>query len=130
MMNERQKELILVLRDQGLTYREIAERTHVTPENARNICVRYPQNASDEATVSEGTCIRCGKPIAQIPGTKSKKFCSDYCRRNFYNKKLVHKPHIRVCERCGNEFVAYGGYKKRFCCRECMNVTKEQKHDA
>lgn len=123
MAKSEQKDLIVVYRNQGLSYAEIAEKLNVTPEYARTVFSRDRRKDNHAATpVQSGVCRCCGKPVQSIDGKKEKFFCSPECRDKYHNQQKSRKPYVLACEYCGNEFVAYGNPKKRFCSRECQTL--------
>ena len=80
----------------------------------------HPNLYSDEILVhGEGVCNCCGKPVAQNPGRKEKKFCSDACRTRWWNSHLdlVKRKAIYhfTCPTCGREFTAYGNAHRKYC---------------
>ena len=50
----------------------------VLQEGGAERCSRY-----GNAPTPKGTCLCCGVQVAQNPGRKEKKFCSDKCRKPF-----------------------------------------------
>lgn len=125
-----QKDLIIALREEGLSYKEISERTGATSEYARSVYSRAMRKRNHQFSVSDGICRFCGERLIYTKGAKKKQFCNDECRTNFYNQQNQHKLYIRTCEYCGQEFVAYGYPKKRFCSRECQTLARRGKKSA
>lgn len=129
MVNTEQKELIITYRNDGLSYKEIAEKIGVTREYARTVCSRANRRKEIDGMipVTDDVCKSCGKPLSRTDGKKKKQFCDDQCRNNYYNRKNMHKPYVLTCEHCGNEFVAYGNPHKRFCSRECQTLSRKER---
>lgn len=126
------KDLIIAYRNQGMSYREIAEKTNTTVSYCRTIWSRANHERSVAPAVTDNTyCRYCGEELIHTVGKKHKQFCSEQCRNNYHNQNKLHKAYIRICENCGKEFVAYGYPKKRFCSRDCRTLAerKEKKHD-
>ena len=124
-MSLSRKDLIIAYRNEGLSYREIAEKTQTSESYCRNICFRANRVKTKKQHDSEpemGLCIYCGKLLVNTDGAKPKKFCSDKCRYDYFNFEKKHKAYIRTCENCKKEFVAYGNRHKRFCSRDCQNA--------
>ncbi len=68
-------------------------------------------------------CLCCGKEVAQTPGRKEKKFCSDRCRNKWWNSHLdrvKRKANYEfICPQCRKPFTAYGNAKRKYCSHEC-----------
>lgn len=122
-----QKDLIIALREEGLSYREISERTGASSEYARSVYSRAQRKKNHQFSVTDGICKFCGERLTYTAGAKKKQFCNDACRISYYNQHNLRKPYIRDCEYCGQEFVAYGYPKKRFCSRECQTLARRGK---
>lgn len=125
-----QKDLIIALRDEGLSYREIAEKAHTSIEYARTVYSRSVRRANQKATKQSGTCRFCGEPLVFTEGAKKKQFCNDHCRNGFYNRKNLRKPYVRICKFCGQEFISYGYPRKQFCSQDCRTASARKKKQA
>ena len=126
-----QRDLIIVLREEGLSYKEIAERTGTSSEYARTVCSKASRmtQKNKKDNQSDDMCRYCGKRLVYTPGAKRKEFCDDKCRSMYYSQQKMRKPYIRRCEYCGLEFVAYGYPTKRFCCRECRTLAERKRRN-
>lgn len=124
-----QKELVLLLREEGLSYQDIAKQTGFTSDYARTICSREHRKKEPKDKLIEGVCRFCGQRLTYTPGAKKKQFCSSKCRSDFHNEKNLHRPYIRICEQCGERFISYGYPKKRFCSRECQTAAMREKRN-
>lgn len=120
-MGTTQKDLILALRKQGASYKDIATRLGVLETYARTICSRANRK---QETYPAGQCKECGAELSYIAGSKPKQFCSDACRYKWNNRLKQCRPYICYCEQCGAEFVSYGFPGKRFCSRECQTMAR------
>ena len=117
------KDRVVAYRNDGLSYKEIAEKTNVSVDYARAIYSRARRK--DNSIISDGpdgTCRYCGEPLQYIDGKKKKLFCCQKCSDDFRYQKKKREPYVLVCELCGHEFVAYGNPNKRFCSRECQTL--------
>jgi len=119
-MSMSQKEIIIALRDQGMSYQDIARIAKVSEVNARSICSRAYQHNDIQ---NDGMCRYCGVKLTNTAGKKQKQFCSDKCRYDWHNQ---HKLYVRVCECCGNEFISFGHPYKRFCSIRCRTVANQK----
>ncbi len=126
MAKSEQKACIVAYRNEGLSYKEIADKLGVSIEYARNIYSREQRSQDAIPIASEDSCRFCGNPIKSTEGKKKRIFCSQKCRDAFRYQKKKHEPFIRLCEHCKKEFVAYGNPTKRFCCRECQKLARRQ----
>lgn len=120
----RLKDLILAYREEGLSYKDIADKTGVANAYARNICSRDRRKKArlDNECSAPGICRFCGATLTCTAGARKKEFCNDKCRSDFHNQQKLHRPYVRVCEFCRQEFVSYGYPKKRFCSRDCQTL--------
>lgn len=118
-----QKEMIVAMRNAGMSYTDIARFAGVTETNARNI---YSRAIRKTTVNSEGTCRFCGLPLTYTDGAKKKQFCSDKCRFSWHNQQSMKRPYIRTCEQCGVEFVSIGYPKKRYCSRNCRTLAERE----
>ncbi len=138
-MTSEQKRMIDELRLQGIGYKKIASELGVSESTVKSYCrrspeLRQPVSANDnlhppaimkpsENDAEVKTCQWCGKPVAQKPGKKEKKFCSDTCRSLWWNKNKYNVPrkttHTFLCPTCGEEFSVYGNSKRKYCSHAC-----------
>ncbi len=126
-MSFTQKDLIIAYREEGLSYQEIADKTHTSVDYCRTIWSRANrQYKGNPADFVNKICRYCGKQLILTPGAKGKQFCSDVCRTGFQNQQKKRKCYLRICEYCKKEFVAFGNRKKRFCCRDCQTAASRK----
>lgn len=135
-MTNEQKTVVESLRSQGLGYKRIAAQTGISANTVKsylrkNAPVAVEQEApviSPESAVVissdiQPVCRQCGKPVAQNPGRKEKKFCSDTCRTRWWNNHLdlVKRKAIYhfTCPTCGRDFSAYGNAHRKYCSHSC-----------
>ena len=123
MANTHLKRLIVTYRNDGLSYKEISEKTGIAENYARAVFSRaHRLDKNESSVIPDGACRCCGKLLQYTIKKKKKQFCCSECRDSYHNQRKSHKPYVLVCEYCGNEFVAYGNPKKRFCSRECQTL--------
>ena len=123
-MTENQQKEIKALRQAGLGYKKIAAALSMSESTIKSFCRRTQAPKVDLEPVPEGdTCECCGKSIMQIAGRKHKRFCSDVCRRKWWNSHLQlvkRKAVYRLkCQHCGREFEVYGNRHRKYCCHAC-----------
>jgi hypothetical protein len=88
-MTEEQRKGILGLRSRGLGYKAIARELALSSDTVKGYCKRHHLNGPDEVVklnigVMEDNkiiCPQCKKEIKQKARGRSRRFCSDECRR-------------------------------------------------
>lgn len=118
------KQTILTMRQQGVTFAEIASLLSLSPNTVKSICRRNGVQAAPPEKTDVTVCKHCGKPLVQIPGKKPKTFCSTECRTKWWNKTRSRKPYRLICYCCGKEFISFGNRKKKYCGRECYRLSR------
>lgn len=117
MMSEALKAQIIALKRDGLGYVEISQKIGVSANAVRMFLLRYEERYKNR-------CRVCEREIEQIPHRKTKIFCSDKCRMQWWNghPQAVKKEtfYSFVCPYCGKVFSAYGNSKRKYCSRECF----------
>ncbi len=119
-MSFTQKDLIIAYREEGLSYQEIAEKTHTSIDYCRTVWSRANHAKKQHKNPDMGLCRYCGKLLVNLPGAKPKQFCSDKCRNDYHNHEKMRKAYILNCKYCGNEFVSIGYPKKLYCSHDCL----------
>lgn len=124
MMTENQQEEIKALRQAGLGYKKIAATMALSENTIKSYCRRMNATKVPAESVHDAdSCECCGKPIKQVAGRKHKRFCSDTCRRKWWNSHLQmvkRKAVYRLkCQHCGREFEVYGNRHRKYCCHAC-----------
>lgn len=114
-MTEEQKQMIRAMRSAGVSMADIAAALGISVNTVKSHCRRERQ-AGD-------CCKHCGGLLVQMPEGRPKKFCSDACRRAWWNK---HRDQIQrravhtvTCAGCGKEFESYGNRGRKYCCHPC-----------
>ena len=128
-MNVEQKSKIASLREEGYGYSKIAQTLGLSKNTIKSYCKRHnlPGSDADSGTKAPvgkpDRCMECGKEIAQVPGRKEKKFCSDECRHKWWNarpEKITRKAvYSYTCAGCGKTFTAYGNSHRKYCNHNC-----------
>ena len=77
----KQKEKIIVLRQDGTSYKEIAEQLDLSVNTVKSYCQRHELQTYVKVRNSLRLCIQCHAEIPQTPKHKAKKFCCDKCRQ-------------------------------------------------
>ena len=76
---------------------------------------------------SEGKtiCPYCGTRLFNPATGRKKRFCSDECRRKWWNSnrdklnKNSEALYEIMCEGCGKRFISYGNSKRKYCSHDC-----------
>ena len=129
-MTEGQKAQIANLRGEGYGYVRIAQALGISENTVKSFCRRkkltgkaVSQTMSAMTRDGNHFCPCCGKEVAQTPGRKEKKFCSDRCRNKWWNSHLdrvKRKANYEfICPQCRKPFTAYGNAKRKYCSHEC-----------
>lgn len=132
-MTEIQKQQIHDLRVKGVGYKAIAAVLNISRDSVRRFCKRH-EPAGDsrgeplsavETIKDYRLCACCNKPIKQKGRGRSRRFCSDECRRKWWNDNPQERNrketaiYSYTCQRCVKEFSSYGNKKRKYCSHEC-----------
>ena len=141
-MTDSQKAKIIRLRADGKGYRAISHELGISLGTVKSYCIRNGIDAEKATKLAEkitaGTtqCENCGKAIKQDPQRKHKRFCSDGCRNQWWNKHLSlvkRKAYYHFkCAYCGKEFELYGDRRRTYCSHECYIAARfkgGERHD-
>lgn len=122
-MNREEQNKVKALRDEGLSYTQIASHMGISINTIKSYCKRNNLGGIQASKTYTSVCESCSKPIRQNKGRKEKRFCSDACRNAWWNKhtKLIKRKanYERDCLNCGVSFIAYGNKTRKYCCHAC-----------
>lgn len=124
MISSQEKQAILTMRQHGRTCPEIASMLLLSPNTVKSICYRSGIGVQQSEAADVNVCKNCGNPLSQVEGVKKRSFCSDKCRYNWWNQRRSRRPYRLICYQCGKEFISYGNKKRKFCSRECYNLSR------
>lgn len=112
-----QIEIVARLQQSGKGYRAIAAETGLPINSVKSWCRRHPADRT-----APSFCQQCGTALNQIPGKRTRRFCSDTCRMLWWKEHPENKSHRvayrHVCRCCGMEFInnrAVASYCSRAC---------------
>ena len=120
-------------RQKGFGYKAIAEVVGVTRDSVRGYCKRNGldgdgkevQLKAGEKSKTKLVCPCCGQPITKNGKGRTRRFCSDNCRRKWWtdnydarNKKEEAMYHYG-CPHCGKQFSCYGNKTRKYCSHDC-----------
>lgn len=130
-MDNQQKQIILQMRKQNMTYAEIADYLGLPLNTVKSFCYRSrsPDNADSNALyeldgIDSSLCRNCGALLNQPARGRRKIFCSDRCRYAWWNCHRHKKAYHLICEYCGREFISCGNKNRRFCSRGCYQSSR------
>lgn len=119
-MTDNQKRLVIKLRSEGLSYKEISNTVGLSEGTVKSFCSRAKDKEKSE---DPRFCVTCGKPIESIPHHRAKRFCSRECGLKWWHEhpeKLNRKSlYSFVCLSCGKEFSSYGNKGRKYCSHQC-----------
>ena len=132
-MTEFEKQQIYSLRLKGVGYKAIAAVLGLSRDNVRSFCKRNGLDGDskvvhlnvEEQKKRHILCSCCGMPIKQKARGRLRRFCSDECRRKWWNEnpQARNKNEIAIykytCPQCGREFSCYGNKKRKYCSHDC-----------
>ena len=126
-MTEIEIQRINAMRSKGYGYKSIAKALKLPENTVKSYCRRHKGGSQvpvqDLSNEKLHFCKCCNLPVEQVKGRKMKLFCSDACRREWWNKhqELINRKayYEGVCNHCGNSFVAYGNSNRKFCSHNC-----------
>ena len=132
-MTDEQREKIKELRLEGMGYKAIATSLGLSRDSVRGFCRRHGLEG-DSCVISLNVqvkrehnllCVQCEKPLKQKVKGRTRKFCSDSCRRTWWkenNDKRNKKEdaiYQFVCPYCHKEFKVYGNKCRKYCSHNC-----------
>ncbi len=124
MLADVERDVIIAMRRQGVSYTGIAEQLALSPNTVKSICRRNGATALQIAEHPANVCKNCGKPLQQTPGGRDKIFCGDKCRYQWWNRKRSRHPYRLICSYCGKQFISYGNKSRKFCGRDCYTLSR------
>ena len=107
-MTDYQKEQIVILRNGGMSLRDIAAKLNVSKSGVAKFLQR----------MEEGRCIcpMCKSVFTQTPKRKPRKFCSNNCR---YKYNRMKRGIVFTCKQCGRTFTDLNHLHRSFCSHKC-----------
>ncbi len=142
-MNEVEKQQIHDLRLKGIGYKAIAAILGISRDSIRGYCKRNGL-AGDSQAVSLNVkeqinqhliCACCSKPLVKNLRGRSKRFCSEECRRRWWNEnrdkrnKKESAIYKYICPNCNKEFSCYGNRNRKYCSHNCYIKSRFWKED-
>lgn len=124
-MTLKEREEILRLRFEGMSYTQISDKLRISRNTVKSLCQRIgilPAEVTGENHDADH-CKRCGTVLVQLAVGKRKQFCSDLCRRVWWqqhqdNRSLKSAVKAK-CAFCGRVFEDYEKNNRKYCCHAC-----------
>lgn len=124
---------VFEMRSQGIGIQSIAKTLGINSESLKEFCKRYHLMGPSEVVKlniieqerQHIICPECRKKITRKKRGRTKRFCSEVCRRTWWEKhgsqKLKQSSAIYhfECLGCGRAFSAYGNQNRKYCCHRC-----------
>jgi endogenous inhibitor of DNA gyrase (YacG/DUF329 family) len=127
-MTKEEKEQVARHRNNGLAYSEISKVLDVSVNTIKSYCRRNgladkKEPAKEDFNEQNTHCKQCGKALIQVLRGKPKKFCSEKCRRDWWQEnqdQQTGKAYYTIkCDGCGVTFESYGNRDRKFCSHAC-----------
>jgi len=129
-MTTLQKNEIIKMREQGCGYAAIANALCISKDSVKTFCRRNGLTGvrAGKEKICGKYCPQCSKEIVQVSKRKPRRFCSDKCRKTWWNshpEKVSQKAvYSFTCVGCGEPFKAYGNQHRKYCSHECYVSTR------
>ena len=121
-MTNEQRETITHMQRIGKGYRTIASETGLSVNSVKSWCRRHPIEVE-----RKDRCKQCGSALVQIPGKRTRLFCSDQCRLRWWATHPECRGHrvtyVHTCRFCGKVFTN-NRVKADYCGRACFAKTR------
>lgn len=120
-MKLEEKNKIRQLREEGMGYKKIASEMCISVNTVKSFCRNNKLTSSD--ITSKSYCKECGKEIVEKKKCKKRVFCSEACKRNWWNhhktqvRKTSLEEHLCLC--CNKPFMAYPRENRKYCSHAC-----------
>lgn len=113
-MTTTDKNQIIKLREEGLSFGEIAKRLGMSRSSVSTIYRRAQEQHVDR-------CKCCGLVIKQTAGHRQRLFCSDKCRIRWWRQNSTNHAinNKAVCLMCNKEFVYHESRIRKYCSLAC-----------
>lgn len=132
-MTEILKQQIYDLRLKGVGYKAIAAVIGISRDSVRGFCKRNGLDGDslvvalnmEEQKKQRLICSCCAKPLQKNGRGRPKRFCSNECRRKWWNEhpqernKNESAIYQYTCTHCGQEFSCYGNRTRKYCSHDC-----------
>ena len=121
-MTEKERNLIRAMRRSGRSYQEISSSLMIDKDAVRSFCRTH--SIAPDTDSPHSFCPECGKELTQSSTGRTRRFCSEKCRRSWWKhnrskeRRSENATRRAVCQNCGKEFISYADGRK-FCSHKC-----------
>jgi len=132
-VTEVEKQQIQSLRLKGVGYKAISVVLGISRDVVRGYCKRNGLEGDakvvflnvEERKNNNLICSCCSKELKQKDRGRTRRFCSDECRRKWWNQnqdkrnKKEDAIYEYECPHCGIKFSCYGNKRRKYCSHNC-----------
>ena len=124
-MTEKQKKLIDVCRENGLTISATAAKTGLPLGTVKSYCRRKEQEMQPDPY-----CKFCGAALMQTEKHREKHFCNQSCyfRWRYAQGDIKRTVYEKTCAYCGKAFTAASKKEQKYCSRTCFYKARKGDH--
>lgn len=132
-MTDYERQKIYELRHKGMGYKAIGTAIGLSRDAVRSFCKRNNLGGDGEIVklnievmkANDLLCLNCGRLLKKKSKGRPRKYCSNICRRTWWNKNqdksvqgeaAVYKFN---CLHCRKVFRSYGNKKRKYCSHDC-----------
>ena len=121
-MTERDKSIILAMRENGKSYSEIANALRIPVGTVKALCSREKKTDTNAGVL----CLTCGDPIPASSHGKEKRFCCRRCYNKWWHANhTVRTAYNRTCPVCGKEFTVRSNKCQKYCSADCYQAGRK-----
>lgn len=133
-MNAEQKDSIIKMRAEGMSYSGIAKALNLVEITVKKHYQRNHinvQRSIPQENTAYTHCRECGAELHQIDKRKRRLFCGAACRALWWHKHpdLIKQKAVYSfkCACCGKDFSAYGNSHRKYCSHACYIKNRYRK---
>lgn len=127
-MTATQKEIIYRMRQQRIGYAEIGKELGIPTATIKTYC--YRNGLHTEVLIHNASlCKNCGKAIKEKSKTRPRVFCSEACKRSWWNDHRKERKNDNIveysCIVCGKRFSDYANSNRKYCSLSCFRNRRD-----
>ncbi len=131
-MNYARRKRMFELRAQGVGYKAISIEVGISEDAVKKFCKRNHLTGPKEVIAlnievmeeRQEICALCKRQLKKKQRGRTRRFCSDECRKNWWNAKKERGTKDAIytftCAYCNIEFKSYGNKHRKFCSHNCF----------
>lgn len=113
-MTEREQNIIIKRREKGDSVSSIAKDLGLNINTVKSFCYRKKIKVKVSGEI---LCSYCGKRLPEHTIGRPRRFCSDICRKDYWNNQSKEYKTEHTCPTCGKTFNARK--KRKYCSHHC-----------